>query len=43
MTDGPGKKGNGVIRATTEDEARQVVDMYFNLGYKQIKIYNWYS
>ena len=40
MTDGPGKKGNGVIRATTEDEARQVVDMYFNLGYKQVKIYN---
>lgn len=40
MTDGPGKKGNGVIRATTPKEAKQVVDMYLNKGYKQIKIYN---
>lgn len=40
MTDGPGEKGNGVIRATTIEQAREVVDMYFNKGYKQIKIYN---
>lgn len=40
MTDGPGKTGNGVIRATTEQEARDVVDMYLSKGYKQIKIYN---
>ena len=40
MTDGPGDKGNGIIRATTEQEAREVVDMYFTKGYKQIKIYN---
>ena len=40
MTDGPGKQGNGVIRATTEEEAREVVDMYLDKGYKQIKIYN---
>ena len=40
MTDGPGKKGNGIIRATTEQEARDVVKMYLDKGYKQIKIYN---
>lgn len=40
MTDGPGKKGNGVIRARTEQEARDVVNRYVDLGYKQIKIYN---
>ncbi len=40
MTDGPGDKGNGIIRATTIEEAREVVDMYFSKGYKQIKIYN---
>ena len=40
MTDGPGKKGNGIIRATTEEEAREVVDMYLSKGYNQIKIYN---
>lgn len=39
MTDGAGVKGNGVIRATTEDEARKVVDMYHANGYNQIKIY----
>jgi imidazolonepropionase-like amidohydrolase len=40
MTDGSGKKGNGIIRATTPQEAREVVNMYLNKGYKQIKIYN---
>lgn len=39
MTDGAGIRGNGVIRATTPEEARAVVDMYYNHGYKQIKIY----
>jgi imidazolonepropionase-like amidohydrolase len=40
MTDGPGKRGNGIIRARTEQEAREVVKRYVDLGYKQIKIYN---
>lgn len=40
MTDGPGEKGNGAIRATSEAQARAVVEMYFSKGYKQIKIYN---
>ncbi len=40
MTDGPGKKGNGIIRATNAKEARDVVEMYHNKGYKQVKIYN---
>lgn len=40
MTDGPGKKGNGIIRARTEQEAKDVVKRYVDLGYKQIKIYN---
>jgi imidazolonepropionase-like amidohydrolase len=40
MTDGAGIQGNGIIRATTPDEARDVVNMYFEKGYKQIKIYN---
>lgn len=40
MTDGPGKRGNGIIRATNEEEARKVVKMYYSKGYKQIKIYN---
>lgn len=40
MTDGPGKKGNGIIRARTEQEARDVVARYIEEGYKQIKIYN---
>jgi len=39
MTDGAGIRGNGVIRATTVEEAREVVEMYFNKGYNQIKIY----
>jgi len=39
MTDGAGIKGNGVIRATTPEEAREVVEMYYAKGYKQIKIY----
>ena len=40
MTDGPGKRGNGVIRARTVQEAKDVVKMYLGKGYKQIKIYN---
>ncbi len=40
MTDGPGERGNGVIRATSVEQAREVVDLYFRKGYKQIKIYN---
>lgn len=40
MTDGAGAKGNGIVRATNAEEAREVVDRYFNKGYKQIKIYN---
>jgi imidazolonepropionase-like amidohydrolase len=40
MTDGAGAQGNGIIRATTPEEARQVVNMYRNKGYLQIKIYD---
>ena len=40
MTDGAGADGNGIIRATTPDEARQVVKMYKSKGYLQIKIYD---
>lgn len=40
MTDGPGAKGNGIVRATNAEEAREVVERYFSKGYKQIKIYN---
>ncbi len=40
MTDGAGKKGNGIIRATNVEEAREVVAMYHSKGYKQVKIYN---
>ena len=40
MTDGPGDKGNGIIRATHAEEAREVVEMYHSKGYKQVKIYN---
>ena len=39
MTDGAGIRGNGIIRATTPQEAREVVDMYHEKGYRQIKIY----
>ncbi len=39
MTDGAGIRGNGIIRATTPEEARQVVAMYYEKGYNQIKIY----
>jgi len=39
MVDGVGITGNGVIRATTPAEARDVVAMYYERGYKQIKIY----
>ena len=39
MTDGAGVRGNGIIRATTAEEARKVVEMYDQYGYKQIKIY----
>lgn len=40
MTDGAGIQGNGIIRATTPEQAREVVAMYYGKGYKQIKIYN---
>lgn len=40
MTDGEGIQGNGIIRARTPKEAREVVAMYYGKGYKQIKIYN---
>lgn len=40
MTDGAGAKGNGVVRATNAEEAREVVATYHSNGYKQIKIYN---
>ena len=39
MTDGAGITGNGVIRATTPEGAREVVAKYYAEGYKQIKIY----
>lgn len=39
MTDGPGVKGNGVIRATSVEQAKEVVQLYHTNGYKQIKIY----
>lgn len=40
MTDGEGIQGNGVIRATNIQEAKDVAQMYFDKGYKQIKIYS---
>jgi imidazolonepropionase-like amidohydrolase len=40
MTDGAGIQGNGVIRATNAQEASEVAQMYFDKGYKQIKIYS---
>lgn len=40
MTDGEGIQGNGVIRATNAEEAKDVAQMYFDNGYKQIKIYS---
>lgn len=40
MTDGAGAKGNGIVRATNAEEAREVVALYHSKGYKQIKIYN---
>lgn len=39
MVDGAGITGNGVIRATTPAEARDVVALYHEHGYKQVKIY----
>jgi imidazolonepropionase-like amidohydrolase len=39
MTDGAGITGNGVVRATTPDEAREVVALYDEHGYRQVKIY----
>jgi len=39
MTDGPGVKGNGIIRARSAEEAKEVVALYHKNGYKQIKIY----
>lgn len=40
MTDGAGIQGNGIIRARTPEEAKEVVAMYYGKGYKQIKIYS---
>ncbi len=40
MTDGPGIRGNGVIRARSVEEAKKVVELYHKNGYKQIKIYS---
>lgn len=40
MTDGAGPKGNGIIRARSVEEAAEVVEMYHQKGYAQIKIYN---
>lgn len=40
MTDGEGIQGNGVVRATNAQEASEVVQMYFENGYEQIKIYS---
>ncbi|MEP5617529.1 MAG: hypothetical protein ABJP76_15590, partial [Flavobacteriaceae bacterium] len=40
MTDGPGERGNGVIRARSVKEAKEVVALYHKNGYKQIKIYS---
>lgn len=40
MTDGPGIKGNGVIRARSVEEAKETVALYHKNGYKQIKIYS---
>lgn len=39
MTDGPGIRGNGIIRARSVEEAKEVVAMYHENGYKQIKVY----
>ena len=39
MVDGAGITGNGVIRATTPAEARDVVALYHERRYKQVKIY----
>ncbi|MCK0160552.1 amidohydrolase family protein [Allomuricauda sp. F6463D] len=39
MTDGAGIRGNGVVRARSKEEAKEVVAMYHKNGYKQIKIY----
>ncbi|MCH1570445.1 MAG: amidohydrolase family protein, partial [Longimicrobiales bacterium] len=39
MTDGAGITGNGVVRARTAAEAREVVARYDDEGYKQVKIY----
>ncbi|MBU2995849.1 amidohydrolase family protein [Cellulophaga baltica] len=40
MTDGPGPKGNGIIRARSVEEAKEVVALYHKNGYEQIKIYS---
>lgn len=40
MVDGEGITGNGVVRARSQEEAIQVVNRYYDLGYNQIKIYN---
>ncbi len=40
IVDGPGPKGLGIVRAATKEEAIQVVNMYKNNGFAQIKIYS---
>jgi imidazolonepropionase-like amidohydrolase len=40
MTDGEGVRGNGIIRARSVEEAKEVVAKYHKNGYKQIKIYS---
>ncbi|HET6996344.1 MAG TPA: hypothetical protein VFI06_15225, partial [Chitinophagaceae bacterium] len=40
IVDGPGDNGLGIVRATTEEEAIRVVNMYKDNGFVQIKIYS---
>ena len=40
IVDGPGAKGLGIVRAATPEEAIQVVHMYKDSGFAQIKIYS---
>jgi imidazolonepropionase-like amidohydrolase len=40
IIDGPGSSGLGIVRASTEEEAVNAVQMYKNNGFAQIKIYS---
>jgi imidazolonepropionase-like amidohydrolase len=40
IVDGPGDNALGIVRATTEEEAVRVVNMYKDNGFVQIKIYS---